>query len=210
MNVLARNLGIPADPLEATDRILQRAGEVEPIAIPLGVAGDRYFISACGCGFDAEAAARVDAHRRSKRRFGETYYYAAAFATFAVAYLGRKPFLRCEGPFGTQEGVMAIGLNAGTYSYLFGRPVRLGSSAIDEPMLDLFMLKRLDLRNLPSYALGAIVGGRFGAQALRYPGVERFTVIGSEPFAVHVDGEPLPAVDVIEVRAGAATLRVLV
>lgn len=210
MNVFARNLGLPKDPLEATDRILRHAGTVDPIRVPLPNAGDRYFVTCCGCGFDAEAAARVEAHRSAKRRFGENYYYAAALATFVTSYFGKSPFLRCEGSFGVEEGVMAIGLNAATYSYLAGRPVRLGGSGLDEDEIALFLLHRLDYWRLPVYGLGALLTGEFGGQSLSVPGLEEFTVSGKAPFAVHVDGEPLAPADRVAIRAAASHMNVLV
>src|SRR2546421_11159269 len=62
MNVFARNLGVPTNPTEAADHILRIAGETEPRRMSLGLANDRYFTFACGCGFDAEAAARGESH----------------------------------------------------------------------------------------------------------------------------------------------------
>lgn len=210
MNVFARNLGLPKDPLEATDRLLRHANNIDPIRVPLAQAGERYFVTCCGCGFDAEAAARVEAHKSAKRRFGETYYYAAALATFATSYFGKSPFLRCEGSFGVDEGVMAIGLNAVTYSYLAGRPVRLGGSGLDEDEVALFLLRRLDYWRLPVYGLGALLTGEFGGQSLSVSGLEKFSVRGKEPFAIHVDGEPLAPTDHVVIRAAASHMKVLV
>src|SRR5712691_6005 len=107
MNVFARNLGIPTNPADAADHILGHAGHIVPRRLPLGLANDRYFTFACGCGFDAEAAGRVEAHGGAKRRYGEPYFYAAALATFAASYATRQPFLTCEGEFGAEEVVLA-------------------------------------------------------------------------------------------------------
>lgn len=210
MNVFARNMGLSKDPLEATDRILSCAGNVDPIRLPLGAMGDRYFITCCGSGFDADAAARVDAHRLAKRRFGETYYYAAALATFVNSYFGRSPFLRCEGSFGVQEGVMAVGLNAGIYSYLFSRPVRMADARADDERIALFMLRRLDYLRVPIYGIGALLSGKFGPESVSIPRLEEFTVSADEPFAIHVDGEPLAPVAEAVVRAAVSEMRVLV
>lgn len=210
MNVFARNLGLPNDALEAADRILACAGRAEPQSVRLASADGRLFTFACGCGFDAEAAARVEARKEVKRRVGEPYFYAAAFATFLRSYLGRPPFLRCEGEFGVEEAVMAIASNGGPYAYLGGRPVRLGRRAPGAAGLDLFLLRRLQPWRVPTYAVGAFVSGRFGPGAVRVTSVERFTVAGREPFFIHVDGEPLERTSRVEVRPDAATLRVLV
>lgn len=210
MNVFARNLHLPSDPLEATDHILQRAGNVEPVVIPLGDAGGRYFVTCCGCGFDAEAAARVESHRATKHRFGESYYYAAALATFVTSYFGRAPFLECKGSFGAEHSVMAVGLNAGTYSYLAGRPVRLGRTRLQDTKIDLFLLRKLDLWRVPTYGIGALWTGKFGAESVSIPGLDGFEVSGPSSFGVHVDGEPLAWTERIQIRAAAARIRVLV
>ena len=208
MNVFARNLGIPTNPTEAADYILGRAGSIEPRKMSLGLANDRYFTFACGCGFDAEAAARVEAHRRAKRRYGEPYFYAAALATFAASYALKKPFLTCEGDFGVEEAVLAVGLVANTYAYLAGRPLRLGQPAPPDGGLALFLVRRLSFIHLPRYAFGALTG-RFGPGAVSVSDVEEFTVSGKEPVAYHVDGETLEPVEQIHVRPSPHQLNVL-
>lgn len=209
MNVFARTLGLPVDPLDATDLVLRRAGGAEPRRMVLGRANERYFTFACGCGFDAEAAARVEAHKAAKRRWGEPYFYAAAVATFLGSYLTRKPFLRCEASFGVEEGVMAIGLAAGPYAYLAGWPVRLSRTAASDGKLRLFLLRRLEVLGLPSYAFGSLTG-RFGPGALSLSGLEEYTVTSGGPVPYHVDGEPLEPASRIHVRIAPMLLKVLV
>jgi diacylglycerol kinase family enzyme len=209
MNVFARNLGIPTNPTEAADHILNVAGHIEPRRMNLGLANERYFTFACGCGFDAEAAARVEAHRSAKRRYGEPYFYAAALATFAASYAVKKPFLTCEGEFGTEEVVLAVGLVAGAYAYLVGRPLRLAPNGPPHGGLGLFMVRRLSVVHLPRYAFGALTG-RFGPGAVSLSDVEDFTVSGDEPVAYHVDGETLPPADKVHVRPAPHSLSVLV
>ena len=208
MNVFARNLGIPTNPAAAADAILQRAGEVAPRAMALGMANDRYFTFACGCGFDAEAAARVEAHKPTKQRFGEPYFYAAALATFAASYATRRPFFTCAGEFGKEEAVLAVGVVGRTYAYLAGRPVHLGPPRDGPSRLGLFLLHRLQYVHLPRYAFGALTG-RFGRGAMCLGDVGEFEIVAEQPVAYHVDGEPLPPADHIHVRSSPSTLRVL-
>lgn len=209
MNVLARNLGIPRGILEATDWILQRAGQADPLSLRLGEAGGRFFTFAFGAGFDADAARWVEAHTATKRRFGEPYFYAAGFLTFIREYGTKAPFLTIETGSGVHEAVMAIALNGGVYAYLAGRPVRLGSGTPLDEHLELFMLRRMQFYRLPQYALGAFVTGNFGSDGTSVSGLESFVITGKEPFAVHFDGEPMPSVDRLEVRKTEMVLRVL-
>lgn len=210
MNVFARNVGIPRDPLEATDLILARAGEVAPRTMSLGKANDRFFTFACGAGFDAEAAARVEAHRSTKRRFGEPYFYAAAMAVFLRTYFDRDPFLLVETASTKIDAVMAIGLTAGPYAYLAGRPVRLTEGVRSADELDLFVLRKLTYGRVPTYGLGALVTGRFGKDSRALRDIGSYSVSAQAPFAVHVDGEPVEPVASLVVNGSAATIGVLV
>jgi diacylglycerol kinase family enzyme len=209
MNVFARNLGIPNDPLEATDRLLHLPEGASARLVKVGLANDRYFTFACGCGFDAEAAGHVEEHRQTKRRFGEPYFYAAATATFLSSFISRDPFLHIEGDFDPIDGVLAIATNGGPYAYLARLSLKLGAGG--EPgLLDLFALEKMEPRRLPMYALGAFVTGDFGAGSHNLRGLESFTVSSQSPFGVHVDGEPLAPATRVECRAAAAEIPVLV
>lgn len=214
MNVLARNLGLPRDPLEAVDRVIDWAGEASAgraaaRRIPLGGANGRLFTFACGCGFDAAAAARVDSHTRAKHRLGEPYFYAAALATFLGSYGTRRPFLRCEGSFGAREGVMAVAMNFSPYAYLAGRRVRLGSPGPADGKLDVFVLRRFQFWRVPTYALGAFLTGQFGPEATSIRGLEEILVTSEEAIDVHVDGEPLPPAHEVHITGMRSTLRVI-
>jgi len=209
MNVFARNLGIPTNPADAADHILGHAGHIVPRRLPLGLANDRYFTFACGCGFDAEAAGRVEAHRGAKRRYGEPYFYAAALATFAASYATRQPFLTCEGEFGVEEVVLAVALVSQTYAYLVGRPLRLTTGSAEPVGLNLFLLRRLSVVHLPRYAFGALTG-RFGPGTLSLSGLDEFTISGEDPVAYHVDGETLAPASKVHIRLAPEDLKVLV
>lgn len=210
MNVFARNLGMPRDAVEAADRII-RAGERSRIrTVSLASVNDRLFTFACGCGFDAEAATRLEERKFSKRRFGEPYLYATALATFLASYRKREPFLECSGEFETDEGIGVMALNGGTYAYLAGRPVRPVLPGGVEGRLEVLMIRRLSLIQIPRYGLAALLGLEFGKDFNALPGVDRVAVTSGEPFFVHVDGEPLPPVRSAQIQASAATMRVLV
>lgn len=235
MNVFARNVGIPTNPLEATERILRGAEQAAPRRATLGLAGDRYFTFACGCGFDAETAAWVEAHRGAKHRWGEPYFYAAALGTVLRSYISREPFLRCEGEFGVEDAVAAIGLVGDTYAYLAGWPVHLaagarsaeaarrarvgsklpeagGVSALESHApggkLSVFLLRRFSYAGLPGYVLGTLTG-RFGPDAVAVAGLEELDVSSMVPLPCHVDGEPLPPTRHLEIRVAPWSVPVL-
>ncbi|MGH2717476.1 MAG: diacylglycerol/lipid kinase family protein [Actinomycetota bacterium] len=209
MNVFARTLGLPASPTDAAAYILKQAGDLEPRRLTIGIANDRYFTFAAGCGFDAEAAARVESHGGTKQRFGEPYFFAAALATFAATYATRRPFLTCEGSFGTYPAVLAVGLIGDTYAYLAGRPLRLGPPRpVGKRGLDLFLVHRLQYVHLPRYAWGALTG-RFGPGATTFNNLEEFVVRADSPVAYHVDGETIEPASRIHVRRAPHRINVL-
>jgi diacylglycerol kinase family enzyme len=192
MNVFARALGIPTDPLEALDALLDR-WEQGPRRVPLGRMDDRFFTFSAGCGFDAEAAGRVERDYRSKRAFGEVFFFWSAFRVLAGSYRHRKPSLTLSGEFGEVPVAMAIGCNAGPYAYFAGRAVDLAPDVSLEGGLDVFALKSMRIEALPLYAWRAVISGdlvhhrdTFYASEL-----DRFEIRSEEPFARHVDGEPL-------------------
>ena len=192
MNVFARALGIPTDPIEAVTALVAR-WDAGPRTVPLGKMDDRYFTFSAGCGFDAEAAGRVERDFRSKRTFGELFFYWSAFRVLAGTYRHRSPSMTLKGEFGEVPVAMTIACNAGPYAYFAGRAVNLAPEVSLDGGLDVFALKNMRIEALPLYAWRAVVSGDLVHHgdtfyATDLPG---FEVIAEEPFARHVDGEPL-------------------
>jgi diacylglycerol kinase family enzyme len=194
MNVFARALGMPLDPRSAIDALV--AGlEREPRRVPLGKIDDRYFTFSAGCGFDAEAAERVERYVPAKRRFGELFFYWSAFRVLAGSYKHRNPSMRLRGPFGEVDVAMAIACNTGPYAFFAGRPIVLAPQVSLEGGLDLFALKKMRIEALPSYAWRALAGGPLAEHpdAFYQHDLETFEIEATDkPFYRHVDGEPLP------------------
>jgi diacylglycerol kinase family enzyme len=191
MNVFARALGVPVDPRAAVDALVDRWDDTRTVS--LGRMDDRYFTFSAGCGFDAEAAARVERDFRSKRTFGELFFFWSAVRVLASTYRHRKPAMTIRGSFGEIPVAMAIGCNAGPYAYLAGRAVNLAPEVSLDGGLDVFALKSMRIEALPFYAWRSVVSG----DLVHHPNtfyandLDGFEVDASEPFARHVDGEPL-------------------
>lgn len=192
MNVFARALGIPNDPLEAIDHLARRLRE-EPRSVPLGRMDDRYFTFSAGCGFDAEAAERVERYVPAKRRFGEVFFYWSAFRVLMDPFRYRRPTLTLKGPFGEVEASMAIASNAGPYAYLFGRPIVIAPEVDLYAGIDLFALRKMRIEALPNYAWRCLVSTDLAdhPDAFYARDLDSFQVTSAEPFSRHVDGEPL-------------------
>lgn len=192
MNVFARALGIPLDPFEAIDR-LESNLETSPRLVSLGRMNDRYFTFSAGCGFDAEAAERVERYVPAKRRFGEVFFYWSAFRVLAGSFRNRGPSMTLSGPFGEERVAMAIASNAGPYAYFVGRAVNIAPEVRLDGGIDVFAMKTMRLEALPFYVWRVAVSGDLvdHPDAFYAPDLKSFEISSEEPFSRHVDGEPL-------------------
>lgn len=192
MNVFARALGIPRDPLDAV-RHLADLTPTQPRLVNLGLANERYFTFSAGCGFDAEAAELVEGDIPNKKRFGEAFFYWSAFRVLAGAYRHRGPTMTLSGDFGDVPVSMAVACNTGPYAYLAGRAVKLTPQVDLDKGLDVFALKKMRIEALPLYAWETAVAGDISGHrdAVCEHDQQSFRVTSDENFQRHVDGEPL-------------------
>lgn len=210
MNVFSRALGIPQDPFKAIDH-LESWLDREPRRVPLGRMNDRLFTFSAGCGFDAEAAERVERYVPAKRRFGEVFFYWSAFRVLAGSFRNRTPTMTLKGPWGEEKVAMAIASNAGPYAYLMGRAVSIAPQVSLEGGVDVFALKSMRLESLPLYAWRVAVSGDLirHPDCFYEPNLQSFEVTSEAPFSRHVDGEPLPASRVARFSVEPDILKVL-
>ena len=139
-NVLARSLGIPTDPVEATGLLLARR-ERAPRRVPLGRADDRYFTFSCGVGLDGAIVRRVEQRQLLKKTAGQGFFVWTAFSTLFFRYDRRKPHIELRwGPNleGHRQGLfLAICQKTSPYTYLGNRPMRVCPEADLDLGLDL-------------------------------------------------------------------------
>ncbi|MGH2806578.1 MAG: diacylglycerol/lipid kinase family protein [Actinomycetota bacterium] len=194
MDVFARALRIPLDPFKAIDHILSLLPQMRR-TVSLGRMDDRYFTFSAGCGFDAEAAERVERYVPAKRRFGQLFFYWSAFRVLAGTYRQREPVMNVKGDFGEVDVAMAIASNAGPYAYIGNRAVRIAPGVRLEGGIDIFALKTMRIEALPAYAWRCLVTGDLvhHPDAFYASDLDWFEVRADRPFSRHVDGEPLPA-----------------
>jgi diacylglycerol kinase family enzyme len=183
MNVLARALNVPLDPLEAIEHLMGKL-EGEPRMLSLGQMDGRYFASSAGCGFDAEAAERVEEYLNSKRRFGQMYFFWSAFRVLAGTYRHRNPSMVLHGEFGDVPVAMAIACKAGPYAYFVGRPIDLAPEVSLDAGLDVFALKRMRIEALPFYVLRVLTDrvSSHGDDFYKLD-LEMFEITGDEAFS---------------------------
>jgi diacylglycerol kinase family enzyme len=128
-NVFGKMLGIPGDPVDATEHLLAMADDWRPRRVDLGVVNGRCFTFSSGLGLDASVVERVDANPRLKARLGPWFFTWIAVDTFMRRYLVRPPRMRVLTPDGEVEGVTAIVQNGSPFTYFQDRPIEIAEGA---------------------------------------------------------------------------------
>ena len=129
-NVFGKMLGIPGDPVDATEHLLAMADDWQPRKVDLGVVNGRCFTFASGLGLDASVVERVDANPRMKARLGPWFFTWVAVTTFMGRYLVRPPRLTVHTADGRQlDGVTAVVQNGSPFTYFQNRPIDIAEGA---------------------------------------------------------------------------------
>ncbi len=212
-NVLARALGVPREPLEATEALLGALLDRRVRSVGLGRANGRWFTFNAGMGWDADVIEAVERAREAGREATPARYAWTAF----THYLRQRrrtarltAYLPGEAP---APGLrLAFVSNTDPWTYLGARPFRTNPGSSLDAGLGLFALRRLGaptvLRVL-GQALGPHPDPRCGA-LLRRDDVRTLRVTSSEPVNLQVDGDHLGRHDDVEFVSVPAALRVVV
>jgi diacylglycerol kinase family enzyme len=195
-NVLARNLGIPEDPVEATGLLLDavRAGRRRPLG--LGRLDERWFTFCAGVGFDADVIRAVEEHRaRGRRSTLPLYARTAVRRFFAQEDRRHGPItLERDGADPVPGIALAVVTNCAPWTYLGGRPLNPTPQASFDAGLDLFALTRLGLggtlRHLAEITLARERGPR-GRDVISLHDQPGFELTSTRPMPVQVDGDYL-------------------
>jgi diacylglycerol kinase family enzyme len=193
-NVFARTLGLPADPVDATGRILQALASGRSRLIGLGLAGDRYFCFNAGLGLDAEVVRVVEGLRARGRAISAPLYLRAAVRQFYTVTDRRQPALALEREGLPETGALFCGIvsNTSPWTYLGRRPVRTSPQASFDTGLDLFALRKLGTfttLNAVRQMLGS--GSPHGKHVVSLHDLAGFTLRSARPIAFQADGEYL-------------------
>jgi diacylglycerol kinase family enzyme len=194
-NVLARNLGIPEDPIEATGQLLDavRAGRRRPLG--LGRLDERWFTFCAGVGYDADVIRVVEERRADGQRSSLPLY-----ARIAIQRYFAQPDRRRGGPITLERDgadpvpgiALAVITNCAPWTYLGGRPLNPTPQASFDAGLDLFALTRLPVaRTLRHFAqiMRANDRGPRGRDVVLLHDQLEFVLSSSRPVPFQVDGD---------------------
>jgi diacylglycerol kinase family enzyme len=194
VNVLARSLGVPTDPIEATAHLL-RIRDHPPRRVPLGRADGRFFTFSCGVGLDGAIVQQVEG-RRALKRAGRTGYYAwTALRVFFGRYGRRRPQIHVRWGPGLEhqrDGLyLAIAQKSDPYTYLGRRPMRLCPQANLEGGLDLLAVDTLRVGFVLRVIASAFGSGRHvrSRHVVHLHDESFIEVTCDRPLPVQADGE---------------------
>ncbi len=199
-NVFARTIGVSKDPMEATGQLLSSLHRKSYRSIGLGAVNGRRFLFHAGLGFDAAVVAQVEKRSELKRYAGHPLFVASAFLTWFRHYDHSRPRFSVEIPGDEAEAIpgcyFAIVSKTSPYTFLGPRPVVVAPEANLDTALSLTAFRTLRFTPVMGAVVSAVtstsgVGVRRNPRIVARSGLERFSVIGPEPFPYQVDGDHL-------------------
>lgn len=212
-NVLARALGLPNDPIEATGALLEGLRTGSRRAISLGVMDDRWFTFAAGFGFDAAIVAGVERQRRRGKRSTHPLYARVGVREYFRTDR-RTPKVHVELPDGTllDDAFFVIVANSDPWTFVGNRPLHPTPGVDFDSGLGLYARRRMGAAGL-LFSMARLSGnrphvGRRGAQVVL--DLAGLTVWADEPMPVQVDGDGLEPREKLVFRSVAQALHVVV
>jgi diacylglycerol kinase family enzyme len=227
-NVFTRALGLPADPVDATGRILEslQAGRDRRVGLgcaspghtspgaPPGASLDRYFTFNAGMGLDAETVRVIEGMREYGRTLTSGLYLRTALRQFYRVTDRRHPRLTLERDGQSPVGHLFLGIisNTSPWTYLGRRPVNPSPGASFDTGLDIFALRRMRTINTLN-ALRQMFSQRSepprGRHVVSLHDQPSFTLRSDRPVALQVDGEYVGEHESVTFRAVPRALRVI-
>jgi YegS/Rv2252/BmrU family lipid kinase len=199
-NGLARELGLPWDPVQALGVALGRRERV----LDVGDVEGRLFVNVAGIGLDAEVAARFNARRGGRRGLGP---YVWMGARELLRYRAREYTIRVGDETWREEAIAVVCANGRQYG---GGAVVAPTARPDDAQLDLVVVgPRPPLVALRD-ALHLFRGTLDRAPGVRTARAQEIEITASGPILFHVDGEAVTGGPVVTVRVRPAVLRVRV
>jgi diacylglycerol kinase family enzyme len=187
-SVFPRGLGIPRDPLRATEQLVEAFEQRRTRRISVGRVNGRRFLFNAGLLFDAELVRRIEAQRSHAGRPGDVAF-AATLLKFIAEQRGRfDPVLEIDG-----AGRVAFVLVANTdpYTFLGPVPVHVAPEATLEGGLDVIAPTKVRARSMPQLLRYVVTGRGRPESVLALRDVDRLSVRCDRPLPLQADGEDL-------------------
>ena len=212
-NVLARSLGVPRDPVEATAFVASHIRSGTTRMINVGSVNGRYFMFSAGLGLDAEVVKRVEADPEAKHRRGEWFFLSNALKAGFTQYRGVDPWIELVVPGHPAERVvLAVCCNGRPFTFFKKLPVDVCPEARLDGGLDVYGLTRLSAGTIPRLAWALLVsrGHTRWRRGRYFHDLESFSLRSDVPLPLQVDGDHLGSVRNAELSVVRDALRLLV
>ena len=194
-NVFARTLGMPNDPVQAVEHLVNGLDDAAPRPIGLGQVNGRYFCFHTGVGFDAAVVQQVEKRGALKRWLGHPLFISAGLSTWATGYERHRPHFSVSGDGGDRldDGYFTIVLNTNPYTYLGNRPLDLSPDAGLDRRLVAITFTTMKARAILTSLAGALRGG--GVKPAPHldirTDVSELLIEHPTPFPYQLDGDAL-------------------
>lgn len=190
-NVMARSLGIPRDPVEATAVIAARLRSNSRRRVNVGRMSERFFLFGAGMGLDAEVVKRVEADPEAKRNGHDWFFLRTALQVAFTRYRGATATLDVEQGGQTERVLFAVCCNARPFTYFRRFPVDACPDANLEKGLCMMGLTKLHATTIPRIAWGVLVSRSHTSwRTSRYwKDFQSAHLRSEEPLPVQVDGD---------------------
>lgn len=202
-NVYARILGIPADPIEAADRLVRLAAAGEARRIPVGSANGRAFVMNCGVGLDAAVMRRVE-QRAPRSKLGHEREAFMAAVRETERYLGKRHrdlTLRVDERL-QLSAVSVLIAKAHPYAFYKSFGLKLHPDAELTAGLDVLAIQELPRLAVPKVVYELFLGGKLmDSRYVEYVhDTANVQIVGERPFPVQLDGEYVGEFEALDVQ----------
>jgi diacylglycerol kinase family enzyme len=212
-NVMARSLGMPLEPVEATAYLADRIRSRSCRRINLGRIDDRYFLFSAGMGLDAEVVKRTEEHPESKRKWGQWTFVSHAVRAAMSRYRAAEPGITMTVDGGGPERVLlAVCCNARPLTYLGRWPVDVCPLARLDLGLDVLAFTKIRSITVPRVAWGVFVSRSQPTWRIaRYHhDLRAISLQADDPLPVQADGDYLGDWNSAEIKSVPEALDLLV
>jgi len=204
-SVFPRGLGLPRDPVAATEQLVAAFEHGRTRRISLGRVNDRRFLFNAGVFFDAELVRRIEAHRSRAGRPGDAAFMATLLK-LVREHRGRfDPVLEIEG---TVRAAFVMVANTNPYTYLGAAPVHVAPQARLEAGLDIIAPTQVRPHDIPGLTRYVMTGRGRPKSVVALHDFDRIRVRCFRPLPLQADGEDLGDVEsaVFEAERGVLTV----
>lgn len=212
-NVMARALGVPRDPVEATAFVASHLKSGTRRLVNAGKLNERFFMFNAGMGLDAEVVRRVESDPDGKRRNHEGLFVRNAFKAGLTEYRGSVPLISLAvDDHAPVDVITAICCKGAPFTYYKHRPVDVCPNARLDKGLDVFSLGRLRARMVPRLVYSLFVSRshpRWNSSSYHHD-ISSVRLRAEQPMPVQVDGDYIGHLDSADIELVPNALHLLV